>query len=172
MNLSQANHTAVRVLDALAPYCDQIEIGGSIRRERPEPRDIEIVCIPKLYSADLFGEQKQRMPGFYHTIYQWPGVKGDPVEGKYTQRILPTGIKLDLFIARPENWGLIFAIRTGSADWVKYVLAAGWVAAGYHSYQGILRRHGTPIETPTERGLFDLLNIPWTEPKDREWSAP
>jgi len=28
---------------------------------------------------------------------------------------IPEGIKLDLFMANIRNWGLIFAIRTGSA---------------------------------------------------------
>jgi DNA polymerase/3'-5' exonuclease PolX len=170
MNLHHAKPIAEAVKLKLAPYCDQVEIGGSIRRQRQEVGDIEIVCIPKMYSPDLFGEQKKRIPGFYYTILEWPSVRGDPVEGKYTQRVLPEGIKLDIFTATPINWGLIFAIRTGSADWVKNVLAARWVQCGYHSYQGILRKNVAPIETPNERGLFDLLEMPWTDPRDREWS--
>jgi DNA polymerase/3'-5' exonuclease PolX len=51
MKLSQVKPIAEAVRSKLAPYCEECEIGGSVRRECPEIGDIEIVCIPKLYSA-------------------------------------------------------------------------------------------------------------------------
>lgn len=42
---------------ALAPYCERIEIAGSIRRRKPEPSDIEIVAISKVVSWETPGDQ-------------------------------------------------------------------------------------------------------------------
>ena len=39
-------------------------------------------------------------------------MKGEPT-GKYTQRRLPEGLTLDLFMADANNWGLILA----GSDW-------------------------------------------------------
>ena len=54
MNLQQAQQIAERIKSELAPHCDRIEIAGSIRRKKPEVKDIEIVCIPKPYETGLF----------------------------------------------------------------------------------------------------------------------
>jgi DNA polymerase/3'-5' exonuclease PolX len=171
MDLHQATEIAERLRTALAPHCEQgrCEIAGSIRRRRPKVGDIEIVCIPRLAPArlDLFNSELQPVRGFVDLVNTWPAVKGSPL-GKYTQRILPEGIKLDLFIACPENWGLILATRTGSADYSHRVLAAGWVRAGYHSHGGflILGMHKIPVRE--ERQLFEAAGVPWVEPEDRE----
>ncbi len=86
---------------------------------------------------------------------------------KYTQRILPEGIALDLFFATPEDWGLIFAIRTGSADYSHKVLATRWVQFGYKSEGGILKRNGKAYAVREEIELFKMLGLKWVEPKDR-----
>ena len=109
MKLEQAQQIANKVKFSLSLYCSRIEIAGSTRRKCPEVRDIEIVCIPRC------------LEGFCSIINSWTKVKGEPT-GKYTQRILPEGIKLDIFIANPDNWGLIFAGRTGSATFSHKVL--------------------------------------------------
>jgi DNA polymerase/3'-5' exonuclease PolX len=46
---------AGRIVEALRPYCERIEIAGSLRREKPMVGDIEIVAIPRR-PVDLFGE--------------------------------------------------------------------------------------------------------------------
>ncbi|MEW6287659.1 MAG: hypothetical protein AB1509_15670 [Chloroflexota bacterium] len=55
--LPEAQKIAARVIDALAPHCQRIEVAGSIRRQSPQVGDIEIVCQPKT-GADLFGQSK------------------------------------------------------------------------------------------------------------------
>ncbi len=93
-------------------------------------------------------------------------MKGKATE-RYTQRRHPSGVLLDLFMATPENWGVIFAIRTGSSRFSHEVLARGWVRAGYHSQGGMLRRGERPIPVPEEQDLFALIGIPWVEPEER-----
>ena len=81
-------------------------------------------------------------------------------------------IKVDLFIViPPAQWGPIFTIRTGSADFVgrdglmKYILTR----TPYRQSEGrlIIAETGEEIETPTERDYFAALNLPWIEPRDR-----
>jgi DNA polymerase/3'-5' exonuclease PolX len=66
MNLHTAQPIADRVRDLLAPHCDRIEIAGSIRRQKADVGDIEIVAIPKTVTdGDLFGGagRPRRMDG-------------------------------------------------------------------------------------------------------------
>lgn len=154
---------ASKVLEELRPHCERIEIAGSIRRKKPEVSDIEITAIPKPYSSGLFED------GLASVVNKWEKVKGDLKYGetRYTQRILPEGIKLDLFFADEANWGLIFAIRTGSADYSHKVLARGWVHQGFKSENGYLWRDGDLYETPEEIDLFRLAGVLYVPPEDR-----
>lgn len=96
-------------------------------------------------------------------------MKGELEYGKckYTQRILPEGIKLDLFFAEEGNWGFIFAIRTGSADYSHKVLANGWVKRGYKSENGYLTHNGKTYDVREEKDLFDRIGVAYVEPKHR-----
>ena len=103
MKFEEAKEIAEKVKKVLEPELLRCEIGGSLRRQKPEIRDIELVAIPKPDRTELA-----------RIVNKWEKVRGEPT-GKYTQRNLPSGIKLDLFFATEENWGAILLIRTG--DW-------------------------------------------------------
>lgn len=161
--LAEAEHIAAGVMQQLEPHCELISVRGSILRERPTIGDVEIVCVPKAYEATpLFAS------GIATVVNQWEKVRGE-LPCRYTQRILPNGMKLDLFMVHPDGYGLQCAIRTGSADWSHQVLARAWVRAGYHSEGGLLRRaDGTVVPVCTEPELFALIGLPWVDPRDRE----
>ena len=160
MKFLEAQAIAERVRAELSPHCVKCEIAGSVRRKKPEPGDIEIVAIPKPYNVGLF------QSGIATVIEQWPMVKG-VLPCKYTQRILPEGIKLDLFFATVDNWGLIFLIRTGSADFSKrFVMALP--RRGLHAEGGYIRREdNTIVSTQTEEDAFQLAGMKWIPPEDR-----
>lgn len=162
MQLDKALEIAEKTKELLVPYCERIEIAGSIRRKKPEVKDIELVAIPKPYDVGLFEN------GIATVVNQWKKVKGE-LPCKYTQRILPDGITLDLFFANQENWGLIYALRTGSADYSHKVLATGWVKLGYNSEGGQLSINGKEINIPEEKDLFKLIGIPYIEPEFRNY---
>lgn len=161
--LAEAEHIAIGVMLQLEPHCEVISLAGSLRRQRPTIGDIEIVCVPKPYDASpLF------CSGIATVVSQWEKVKGE-LPCKYTQRILPEGIKLDLFMVEAYGYGLQRAIRTGSADWCRTVLAPAWVRADYHSEGGLLRRvDGSVVPVRTEQELFHLIGLPWVAPRNRE----
>lgn len=156
MTLDEARLEAAMVVESLGFYCSRIEVAGSVRRERPYPRDIEVVCIV----------EPRHIREFKETVDRLEKIRGEAT-GRYTRRRLPSGAELDLFMVRPENWGLQFAIRTGSADFSHRVLACGWVKAGYKSEDGMLHRNGIPVPVYEERDLFKLIGFPWLEPRDR-----
>jgi DNA polymerase/3'-5' exonuclease PolX len=169
MNLSEAQEKAQDLVRRLSPHCERIEVAGSIRREERTIGDIEIVCIPKTKSLeDLFDLQIQevRDPGFVVEVQKMKKIKGDVEDGRYMQRRMEDGTKVDIFTARAENWGYILAIRTGSADFSRE-LASAWVKRGYHGQGGMLTKRGEPIEVREERDLFELAGVPWRKPKDR-----
>jgi DNA polymerase/3'-5' exonuclease PolX len=151
---------ALEVLEQLKPFCKRIEIAGSIRRKKAEVGDIELVIIPKPYSIGLFES------GIATVINKLEKVK-DELPCRYTQRIHPSGIKLDVFMAEEGNWGLVFALRTGSADYSHKVLANGWVRQGFKSEGGYLFRDGERYEVREEEDLFKLIGVRYVEPKDR-----
>jgi len=159
----EALKIAYEILALIKPHCYRAEIAGSIRRQKPEVKDIEIVAIPKPYQSGLFED------GMASVVNQWTKVKGEMEyeQCRYTQRILPSGIKLDLFFAKETNWGLIFAIRTGSSEYSHKVLANAWVARGYHSIGGELTQRGKTYEVREEKDLFERLSIPYLEPQYR-----
>jgi DNA polymerase/3'-5' exonuclease PolX len=157
---AEAYKVALEVLEQLKPHCERIEIAGSIRRKKAEVGDIEIVAIPKPYKTGLF------QSGIATVVDQWKKVKGE-LPCKYTQRVLPAGIKLDLFFAEEGNWGLVFALRTGSAEYSHKVLANGWVRQGFKSDGGYLFRDGEKHEVREEKDLFKLVGVPYVEPESR-----
>lgn len=67
MTLEQAKKFAEAVVGWLRPHCFRIEVAGSIRRERKECADVDIVCVPrdavvtKGVSTDLWGERKEQV---------------------------------------------------------------------------------------------------------------
>jgi len=164
MDLQQALRITERIKADLSPHCHRIEIAGSIRRKKPQVKDIELVCISKPYDVGLFES------GIATVVNKWKKVKGE-LPCKYTQRILPEGIKLDLFFAEPGNWGLIYAMRTGSAEYSHKVLGVGWVKRGYHSKEGWLNKNGKDIACPEEEDLYRIIGIPWVAPEGREYNA-
>ena len=160
IELHTATEIANMVKNVLAPHCDRIEIAGSIRRKVPLVGDIEIVCIPKPYETGLFAS------GIATVINNWKKNKGE-LPCKYTQRELPSGIKLDIFMVTPQSWGVQFAIRTGSAAYSHKKLASKWKALGYTSKEGILYHRGKPCPIYEEIDLFKRLHIPYVEPENR-----
>jgi hypothetical protein len=100
MLLKDAKLIAINICHKLHPYCDRINIAGSIRRKKPEVKDIEIVCIPKqieVDSEDLFGT---KMTGnhidicFVTAVDSLGVIEKGNTSGRYMKIVLPQGIYL------------------------------------------------------------------------------
>ncbi len=172
MIYKKAVKIAQKYKELFFPFCERIEIAGSIRREKPIIGDIELVVIPKKITkrVDLFKDAEIVSPEFISLVSSFEKIKGEPT-GKYTQCLLPEGIKLDIFIATPENWGFILAIRTGSAAYSHKILGTAWVKKGYHSENGTLCKFGLPVAVPEEEDLFRILELPFLHPRKRTYKG-
>lgn len=195
MDLLTAKNIAIEVWNKLKPHCDICKIAGSIRREKPEPNDIEIVCLPKtVVLKNMFEEEvgKLREPLFSMTVATLGKVfKGNAV-GKMMQiHLAGKDIDLDLFMPDDFDYWRQFAIRTGSADWTTKRIAGGWKKIGWCGSDAGLRLQsqceGTkgpdgktkwkcivPIAEQTlpphwksEEEFFNWLGLKWIQPKLR-----
>lgn len=194
MKLAQAQTIADALVAAMTPYCVIVKVAGSVRRQSPEVKDIEIVAIPKWEDrpnpATMFGEPVTMnllfeilqnypfvtwiKPGT-SVIEPWP-IKAD---GKYWRGLIargafgaPTNIKLDLFLARPENFGVIYTIRTGSSDFSRELMTYARNKTNYRVQGGeLVAFNGQPMRCASEATLFAALNLKWiTPPKRRGYS--
>ena len=175
MKYEEALEIAERVEKELEPYCKRIEIAGSIRRKRPECGDIEIVLV------------KDDVEGLKSVVDKWIKVKGE-VTGRYTQRLIEGGkVKLDIFMANEDNWGNIFLIRTGNWVFSRWMMGIKAREMGYKHAGGYLwepvesdvlwRKENAAKTTPNgvkcicreEKDVFELLDVDWIEPEDRDW---
>ena len=186
MKLADAEEIAYEITEAIAPFCERVSVAGSIRRRKPEVKDIEICAIPTwsfdlTCGNDLFGDpdtinllhqfcQEQEPLGIAwikpgtHNIIPW---RIRP-EGKYWRGyFFRQDLKLDLFLCEPDNWGWIFAIRTGSAEFSTALLTHA-KRLGYHSEKGRLCRQSNPIATPEEEDVFRILNLAFVAPELRQ----
>jgi len=175
MDLQEAKEIAEGLKYTLQPYCEKIEIAGSVRREKPQVKDIELVCIPKTIIketviSDLFGNRKERQeirhPDFVRIINENEINKGNPSTGKYFQFNICQEINIDCFTATKINFGWIYALRTGSADF-SHQLAIRLRAAGYKMEDGNIFKNSKQIEIREEEDLFRLVGMLWSFPKYR-----
>ena len=86
-------------------------------------------------------------------------------------------LKIDLFlVVPPAQWGVIFTIRTGSAEFSKRLVTkkkhGGYMPSNMKQKDGQLwiglnNGQWLPLETPEEIGYFEALGIDWVRPQDR-----
>ena len=166
-----ARYRAGVLIEQLEQYCQRIEIAGSIRRLKPEVGDIELIAIPKP-TLDLFSaitEEHQLDNLDYEGMRIGRKIKGGH---KYKQIELKGGVILDLFIVTPPaEWGVQFLIRTGPAEFShKLVMkrrAGGLLPSNLRVKDGAIWSNNHIIPTPEEQDVFELIGIPYIEPKDR-----
>lgn len=171
MPYAQALAIAEQVVADISPYCQRIEIAGSLRRKRETIGDIEIVCVPKIRDlTDLFGEDVGLVTELDDVKLYRLGY-GIPKGGDKYKRLELPKINVDLFITMPERWGWIFAIRTGSADFSHWLVSSkqigGALPSNMRVKDGLLWMGKTVIETPEEVDVFRVIGLTWIPPEQR-----
>jgi DNA polymerase/3'-5' exonuclease PolX len=178
MHLDDAREVAGRIVTLLAPACAEIVVAGSIRRERPDVRDIELVArsLPGA-PRPTFGD---RTPAPSHleaciiTALVDKALRLDPGNRKngpkYKRFLDASGIGVDLFIADEQNWGNVLTIRTGDSDFSHRLVTQrgfggcmpedlrqdGGYLWRYAGHEGLERER---IPCPTEESFFAALGI-------------
>lgn len=163
MELRKATQIADELVSKLRPYCDRIEIAGSIRRGKKEIHDIDIVAIldqDRLFNGGYLGEK--------HLIgtMAW-SVRAN---GRSLASFIYRSVSVDIYWATPQNWATLLLIRTGSKEHnirlCQLARQKGWQLKANGA--GLFNEHNQRIAGDTEEDIFEALGIVFIPPEKRE----
>jgi DNA polymerase/3'-5' exonuclease PolX len=169
---------AQKVCTALQPYCERIEIAGSIRRGKAEVHDVDVVAIPK--AVDMPGglvglahfTESQVWASLLSVALKKCGVLV-AISGSELLRCVfaDTGFQVDIHRARTEIWGVILLVRTGSRDHnIQLCALAKSKGLKLSAAEGVVTQEGFGkiIASRSEQEIFDALGLAFVEPQNRE----
>jgi len=163
MKLEETGFLADRIVHCIEHLCDKIQVAGSIRRKRPEVHDIDIVLIPQAWMWNTI-IQRLKNTMFADVIKAGPEL----VTLKIPTSTLSETIQVDIYKARPETWGVLLLIRTGSKEHnIKLCSRAKSMGLMLSAADGVIK-DGKVIASRTEEEIFAALGLAYVEPKDRE----
>lgn len=164
--LVKTRKLAERIREELAPFCDRIEIAGSIRRRCPLVGDIDIVALPK--------------PGQFLALQARAREATAPIREGDQEIVLrlANGIQLDLWIAqhasadfydpKPGNFGSLLVCRTGSTSFNMHLVdEAKKKGYRWNPHHGIFDGHGKCLAAAEEADIFRMLDLDFVKPEDR-----
>ena len=157
VSLSKAKERANYIVKELEPFCDKIEVVGSVRREKDEVKDIDILLAPK--TLTLF-EMMNHMVKL--------GASNSKIESKKT--LWSGGCNVELWITSLDRWPVMLLIRTGGEKSNKRI-AELCKQKKWHlsvSEGAILDENGKKFPVNSEEDVYKLLGINYLEPKERE----
>lgn len=166
----KAIEAANEITNLLRRNCQRIEIAGSLRREKPEVGDIEICAIPYM-EKDLFGNEYYSASVVSDILFR-SGFEMDKDGENYNKFFFVRyQISVDLFLTTPEQWGIIFMLRTGSADFSRMMVTSrqkgGYMPSHFKVEGGRVWNGKDVLETPEEIHVFKAWNMEFIMPKDR-----
>jgi DNA polymerase/3'-5' exonuclease PolX len=186
MEYDKALPIAERLVDLLQPACKRIEIAGSLRRQKPDPGDIEIVAVPDLrpprllfgspiYATILDAILASLARGddddlLIHLSMNGPKFKQFAISQDGGQHWI---IKVDLFLVTPPaDWGVLYLIRTGPAEFSHWIVTenmhCGGLPDGFRVEDGrILSMSNEYIPCPEEIDFLKFCHLAWIEPSQR-----
>lgn len=136
----------------LAPMSKRLEIAGSIRRDKPEPSDVDIVLIPKSIRKIMS----------YISRYS----AGNIGRGKNHASYRKNGVEVELYFATDENWGAMLMYATGTSQYNilmrKYAKFWGMKLSQYGLFKG-----DRMIAGKTEESIYIALGRRWKTPCKR-----
>ncbi len=176
MELDRARRIGQKIKAFISPVCEQIQFAGSIRRKNPRVKDIEIVCkIDPLSEGALnriINDLNQK--NIIRILKNGKRYKQFEILDKYQNNL----IKADLFIVLPPaQWGVIFLLRTGSAEFSKRFVTE--IKPKFKVKNGQLeelrqikdvmgeRDVYIPKKTPTEHLVFETVGWNYIQPEER-----
>jgi DNA polymerase/3'-5' exonuclease PolX len=177
MRLQDALSLAQKVCAVLAPFCERVEVAGSVRRGKAEVHDIDIVAIPKAgwypsaFGFDVEFSADKVWANMIPAVLRGKGLTVYASGPELLHCSFPDGAQLDLYHARPETWGVILLVRTGSKEHnVKLCTIAQSKGLKLSASVGVVTRQGIGniIACRTEEEIFEALGLTFVEPKFRE----
>lgn len=142
-----------KIINLLKPYTLKIEIAGSIRRKNENPRDIDIVLIPK---------DREKLELFFSK-------KAKKIQGGEKKSVwMIDKIKVELYYTNKNEWGatlLAYSGKKGSNIGLRIIARLKGFKLTQHGL--FERKTGKLIAGKTEREIYSSLKRPYKEPWER-----
>jgi DNA polymerase/3'-5' exonuclease PolX len=158
--------------------CEQIEIVGSLRRQKYAVNDIDLIVIPKFIQEEdetLFGEPVQtNLLDRRLSQYCFKGTLSLESNGPKIKRFIKSvddeDVPIDIYISNKDTWWTLMLIRTGSKN---HNIMLAKRAIEMHMQlkadgTGLLSPGGSIIPIENEEHIFEHLNLPYRIPEDRD----
>ena len=184
MILADAKQLAADFMALLPQDCyRRAVVAGSVRRQKPEVKDIEIVIEPN--TEGLFTNSGVNL--------LWTQIDYLVSVGTIKRHLYPThlsdgttelrekwgdkyrgceyrGATVELFTANEINWGAILCIRTGPANFSRKVVTNILEGDRFRQKDGnvICVLDGGIIAVPDETCFFRMAGMPYVEPEERQ----
>jgi DNA polymerase (family 10) len=152
--LERAEKTAEAIIKLLAPFCERIEVAGSIRRRCPWVNDIDLVMICR----DPWNLRSK--------IAEFGLIS---LRGEKLMRVMVNEIQVDIYFATPKTWATLLLIRTGSKE-NNIRLATRAKKMGWHlaaSGEGLFNEKGERVAGDTEESIYEALGLAYQRPEER-----
>lgn len=172
---------AVReILAMFQAGCRRVVVAGSLRRMKEEVGDVEILYLPNFaeVKADWFSTRRVNVADRVLDTMLASGLiakrrnvlfqESWGSQNKYAVHVT-SGIPVDFFETYEEAWFNYLVCRTGGAESNMRVASAaqakGWK---WHPYGiGFHDEQGNTVRVGSEREVFELVGLPFLEPKER-----
>lgn len=149
--MSRVLNLAQRIVDSLRPYSRRIEIVGSLRRREANPKDIDIVLIPK---------DVDKLVSFMEKI-------GEKVQsGRHESTWIIDKIKVELYYTVREEFGaalLAYSSEKGAGIGLRVVAKKKGLKLNNHG----LFRGKKRIAGRSEKEIYAALGRPYKAPWNR-----
>ena len=155
MELKKGLKIGNEIIDLIKDNCMKVEIAGSIRRKRPDVKDVDLVILPKEHKKERIVWDLTNK-GFKTTKN---GVK--IVSGIYKD------VQVDLNFCTKDTWGITLLFRTGSKFHnIKMAKKAKEMGLKLSLNKGLMKDDEV-IASKTEEEIFETLDIDCVEPEKR-----
>lgn len=165
----------------LSHVCGRIEIVGSLRRNRTDVGDIELLCIPAIgYERGLFQGVMRKYDKLDRAIKGLikdtvlalrPNKNGVTAYGEKNKLLvhLESGIPVDIFSTTDDCWWVALVVRTGPAE-SNITLSKAAISMGlrFNAYgSGFTGPGDRKIVCNSEQEVFELVGLPYLKPEER-----
>lgn len=167
MTLVSAQALSGQIVSALSPFCDMIEVAGSVRRRRPVCNDIDIVALPK--SLEAFAAIKSRCLEKASLITDGEEIFAfELADATHVEIYFAHHEQNLLFAVEPCNWGTMLLCRTGSKEHnMELCRRAKSMGLHWAPHRGLMK-DADIVASATEEEVFDALKLPFVNPENRE----
>lgn len=171
MELQKAKAIAEELKRLLEPACHRVEIAGSIRRQKPDVGDIELLCVPRYIDGVDQLDREIRALVVRRILRFRRNKLGSQVYGPKNKLMvhIPSGIGVDIFSTTDECWAVSLVVRTGGAATNKRIamvaLRKGW---HWHAYGRGFTTPDGEVTCRSEREVFEAVGLPYLEPWERK----